>query len=167
MHRIESFWQPIRTAVWPFLHKPLKAVGGFSVTDVEREQYVGTVDEDQSEFEEVLCHEVGFDWNPIASAKFRDDGWSKGTWVYRDSENPIYWADEPRPDWPDILTDYQLHVTLYPAKHGSGTDIYAHYERSYVRHPIQHVNGHEYSGFRGVRMARTLLHQHDIDYTLP
>lgn len=162
MHRRENFWERVRVWLWPKLHWLAQAFGAYTVGTTGEEQFVGTVDYEEEEFEEVLAHELDFEWNAIACLKSNDGEWSKGTWSERDASDERYWDGDPHPNWPDLLTDYQLHVTLFEGE--TGIDVYAHFEKSYWRHPFGHLKGHGLSPEMGVEMMQEILDEHDIDY---
>mgnify|MGYP006284880719 CR=1 FL=1 len=110
------------------------------------EQYAGTLEMDEDEIETHL-RALGFNRNPVAALKSRSwapddvDGVSEGSWVRR--ERPF--------------TSFQLHVTLFSNEHDGTYDLLAHWEPSWIRHPIRHYRSEEVDAETGVQMLTELL----------
>ncbi|MFD1511828.1 hypothetical protein [Halomarina rubra] len=142
----QDFVNAVRRRVWPRIHHLLAGtVDGYAVTHTTEEEYVMTVHCSEADLERVLDEELGFSRNPISALKVRLDGnTAEGSWVWRDS----------------LLADWQLHVVLH-AVDGGAVDVYAHWEYSWVTHPLEHYAGRGYDAEKGVRLARSWLADHD------
>lgn len=143
-----SDWtEPLRRWLWPLLHGVLTTVGAYSVGYVGEAQYAGTAPLGEEELEKQL-HSVGFRTNVLAALKHDGTGeWSEKSCVWRES----------------LLADRQLHVTLFDARDGTGMDVYAHWEWSWITHPIRHVRAKGVSAEKGVRLAREKLAAAGVD----
>lgn len=109
--------------------------------------YVGTVSMPRPELEAML-HDLGFRWNPLSLFHYTLVGESSdGSWVYR----------------PSVFADRQLHVVLY-GKGSSWTDIYAHTEFSWIRHPLKHAKEEEIRRAEGAVTMRRMLEQFGVEY---
>lgn len=137
MHANQNFWEPVRKYVWPRIHGLLTTIGGYSVGQVSNDQYVGTIPHTEKQVEETLSHRIGFTWNPVAALKREDGEWSEGSWVFRDADDMVFWDGKAKYKH-DFLTDKQLHVTLFDGE--DGIDVYAHFEYSWITHPVKHLN---------------------------
>jgi hypothetical protein len=90
-------------------------------TQVKPDGYVGTAHHPLAEVEETLC-DRGFVWDPLSMYHYTPEGNdTDGSWVYR----------------PSPLADRQLHVVLFELD-DDRTEVYAHDEFSWVRHPVYH-----------------------------
>lgn len=139
----------IRRRVCPVLHRIAQRFGGYVECTMNPVEYVGTVERRLTRFRSDL-HEMGFRREPIAALKRRRDGRpSAGSWVFRRS----------------LFADRQLHVTVFHAA-ASCVELYAHWERSWLRHPIEHYRMSEWDFEGGVETMRSLLREHDIDFRL-
>jgi len=136
-------YNAVRRRVLPRVHDSLDVlIGGYALSDTPPEEYVATVECDEDGVERMLDG-AGFSRNLIASLKVRADGnVSDGSWVRRDS----------------LLSDHQLHVVLHESD--TGTELYAHWEYSWIRHPYRHYLARDYSAATGVRKMRSLLEEH-------
>jgi len=56
-----------------------------------------------------------------------------------------------------FLGSWQYHVRLTPADDGRKTRLWAHYERSAWRHPVQHYRGEGWDAEEGVREIASLF----------
>ena len=147
----EDATNALRRTVLPQLHYALYGTfEGYAVSHTTEDEYVATVHCPESAIESILA-ERGFSRNPIASLKVRFDGnTSEGSWVYR--EHP--------------LADDQLHVVLHTLGDGEDeerVDVYAHWERSWIRHPYAHYVARGYDAERGVEITKRLLDRWEGD----
>ena len=100
---------------------------------------------DEDEIEAHL-RALGFSRNPVSALKtrkwspFDSDGVSEGSWVWRES----------------LLAHFQLHVTLFSNDDGT-YDVLAHWEPSWIRHPVRHYRSEEVDPERGVEMITEYL----------
>jgi hypothetical protein len=142
----EDVVNAVRRRVWPGLHYLFAGTfDGYAVTHTTEDEYAMTVHCSEAEIERVLDEELGFSRNPVSALKVRLDGnTSEGSWVWRASP----------------LADMQLHVVLH-AVDGGTVDVYAHWEYSWIRHPLKHYAAREYDAEKGVRLARAWLADHD------
>ncbi len=137
----------LRRTILPQLHYVVHGTfEGYAVSHTTEDEYVGTVHCTEDEIEAMLS-EIDFSRNPIASLKVRFDGnTSEGSWV---------WRDHP-------FADDQLHVVLHADEdRDDRVDVYAHWERSWIRHPYAHYVARGYDADRGVELTRRLLEQWD------
>ncbi|MDL5360880.1 hypothetical protein [Halalkalicoccus sp. NIPERK01] len=135
-----------RRTIKPPIHRLFDwAFGGYAMTDNTEEEYVGTVDLPQRELEELLAT-AGFRRNVVSSLKVRVDGnVSDGSWAWRASP----------------LADWQLHLILHDV--GESVEAYAHWEYSWITHPVKHYRAVGCSPERGVGMAREFLRNYESE----
>jgi hypothetical protein len=136
----------IRRSMKPPIHRVCNwAFGGYAMTDNTEEEYVGTVDLTEDEFEDVLA-EAGFRRNVVSSLKVRVDGnVSDGSWAWRESP----------------LADWQLHVILHNVD--DSVEAYAHWEYSWITHPIKHYRAIDCQPETGVEMTRRFLREYESE----
>ncbi len=129
-----------RRTIKPPIHRLFDwGFGGYAMTDNTEEEYVGTVSLPRPEFE-ALLKAAGFRRNVVSSLKVRVDGnVSDGSWAWRTSP----------------LADWQLHVILHDV--GEEVEAYAHWEYSWITHPVKHYGATGCSPETGVRMTREFL----------
>lgn len=141
----------LRRQYLPRVHRALEPLGGYAQLDVEPREYVGVVEQDADTFAGTL-QELGFSPEPVAALKKTDDDrYATGSWVRRDS----------------VLADEQFHVTLFDCAEDGRTRVYAHWEQSWIRHPVRHYRAEGWQPERGVATMRELLEEHDIAYRAP
>lgn len=56
-----------------------------------------------------------------------------------------------------ILGKEQVHVSLYSGFDDGYVDVYAHWERNWIRHPIEHLKGTDYDAAKGVGTVKEKL----------
>ena len=144
----EDFVNAVRRSFLPQVHYLLQgSFDGYAISHTTAEEYALTAQCSEETIESIL-DDLGFSRNPIASLKVRMDGnTSEGSWVWRASP----------------LADYQLHVVLHELEDGAGTDVYAHWECSWIRHPYNHYVARGYDAEFGVELARRWLTGYDGD----
>lgn len=153
MGRPADVYNAFRRRILPGIHGTLDLLlGGYALSDTPSEEYVATLDCPESDVEELLA-DLGFSRNLFASLKVRADGnVSDGSWVYRES----------------LLADHQLHAILHETD--AGTEMYAHWEYSSIRHPYQHYLARHYSAEKGVAKMHSTLDElgevEGIDWTI-
>ncbi|XVH33622.1 hypothetical protein ACNS7O_17040 (plasmid) [Haloferacaceae archaeon DSL9] len=139
----------IRRLVLPTVHRIAEPLGGFAQCVMNPTEYVGTVKRKLGDLRSDL-RSMGFRREPISSLKQRDDGApSIGSWVWRAS----VWAKR------------QLHVTLF-WNPDHGVEIWAHWEYSWIRHPLKHYRCAAYDPLGGVKSMRRLLTAKNIPYVV-
>lgn len=161
-HRLD-FIERIRERLWPKLHKAIRAVypAGYAIGETQPQEYAATIHTSEERVERLLC-DMGFRRNPIAALKYQiSDGnrhIATGSWAWRKS----------------LLADQQLHITLYQSVNSYGIDVYAHWEPSWIIHPIKHYDGQHVDGPQGAEMMRKwlfdaacVLNERDIPVTFP
>ncbi len=128
--------------VYPQIHYLLRGTfGGYTVTHTTADEYALTAHCSEDAIESVLDG-LGFSRNPISAVKVRMDGnTAEGSWVWR----------------PSPLVSYQLHIVLHELEDAEGVDVYAHWERSWIRHPYKHYVARGYDAEKGVELARRWL----------
>ena len=146
-------YNAVRQRLLPAIHSTLDLlIGGYALSDTPSEEYVATLHCSETRVETLLA-DLGFSRNTVASLKIRTDGdVSDGSWVFRKS----------------LLAPYQLHAILHEDE--DGTQLYAHWEYSSIRHPYRHYTAREYSAEKGVTKMRSVLDElsssHDIEWTI-
>lgn len=139
----------LRRRACPVLHELAQRFGGYVQCTMHPSEYVGTVERSLDRFRSDL-RSMGFRPEPIAALKCHQDGRkSAGSWVHRRSP----------------FAKKQLHVTLFYGSDRS-VDTYAHWEDSWIRHPIKHYRAGGWDTAAGVETMRALLHTHDISFRL-
>ena len=144
--------QRLRRRLKPNVHRLMDRLGGYAMSDTPEAEYVATFDCSVSELERTLADTFGFRRNPLSALKVRIDGnVSDGSWVWR--------------RWP--LAARQLHLVLHETD--DGVDVYAHWEYSWVTHPLRHYRADGYDAEAGVAAARALLFSPvaDLDWIDP
>ncbi|ELY57817.1 hypothetical protein [Natronococcus jeotgali] len=131
-----------RRTIYPQLHYLFRGTfGGYAVTHTTADEYVLTARCSEAKIEAFLAAR-GFSRNPISAVKVRMDGnTAEGSWVWR----------------PSPLASFQLHVVIHDLEEVEGVDVYAHWERSWIRHPYKHYLARDYDAERGVALARRWL----------
>lgn len=142
----QDMYNAVRRYVKPPLHRVFDwTFGGYAMTSNTEEEYVGTVDLTESEFENLLAA-AGFKRNLVSSLKVRVDGnVSNGSWAWRESP----------------LADKQLHVILHNVD--DHIEVYAHWEPSWLTHPYKHYRARECHPEIGVEMTREFLRRYESE----
>ena len=111
----------LRQRLGPYIDRAARAVGQ-PTTHVYPPGYVATVHLPIADLEARL-QGVGFSWDPLSLYHHTPEGSSTdGSWAYRSS----------------TFADRQLHVVLFAQDEGR-TDVYAHEEYNWARHPVKHA----------------------------
>ena len=149
------FLERLRQNVASLLHAPLSLVGLYAERETPREQYAFTLREPYPIVEAQL-HRLGFVRNLVSSLK------------YRDYETPPETTVASWVRYPDgaLASDNQLHLALYAGSDRSTTDVYAHWEPSWIRHPIRHYRATDVDAQRGIERARSLFEDAGIEYAV-
>ena len=112
----------LRQRLGPTIDRTISAICQ-PTTRVLPPAHVGTAHHPVEEVEAAL-RDGGFRWDPLSMYHYTPDGEdADGSWAYRRSP----------------LADRQLHVVLITAG-PEVTDVYAHDEFNWLRHPVKHVN---------------------------
>jgi len=145
----------LRQHVTSLLHLPLSLVGLYAERDTPRDQYALTLRDPYPEVEARL-HRLGFVRNLVSSLKRRAYDAPPETTV-------ASWAR-----YPDgaLGSTHQLHIGLFVGPDESTTDVYAHWEPSWIRHPIRHYRAREVESEQGVRRLRELFEREGIEYVV-
>lgn len=136
------------TALRRILLPPIDTVkqwifGGFAVSHSTEDEYAATLYCDAAEMEQCL-DTLGFSPSLFSALKIRVDGnVEDGSWVWRKS----------------YLADGQLHLIAH-LREQSRIDLYAHWERSKITHPVQHYRKIGYDAETGVSLFREMLKTH-------
>lgn len=147
------FFERFRQTIASILHLPLSVVGLYAERKTPRDQYALTVRAPNGEFEATL-HRLGFVRNFVSSLKRREYAAppevSVASWVW----------------YPDnaLCSTHQLHVALYVGPNEETTDVYAHWEPSWIRHPIRHYRARDVDNSKGVQRIREILTDADVEY---
>ena len=145
----------LRQQVASLLHAPLSLVGLYAERRTPREQYAFTLREPYPVVEARL-HRLGFVRNLVSSLKYRAYRMPPETTV-------ASWARYPEGA---LASDDQLHLALYAGRDRSTTDVYAHWEPSWIRHPIRHYRATDVDAQRGVERVRSLFEEAGIEYAV-
>ena len=145
----------VRQRVASLLHAPLSLVGLYAERKTPREQYAFTLREPYPIVEAQL-HRLGFVRNLVSSLKYR-------AYATPPEMTVASWVR-----YPDgaLASDDQLHLALYVGPDRSTTDVYAHWEPSWIRHPIRHYRATDVDAETGIRRARALFEGADIEYAV-
>lgn len=136
----------LRRRLGPAIDRVAKRVGQPEY-HVRPNGYVATVSVPIAEVEEKLRDE-GFSWDPLSLYHYTPVGNdSDGSWTYRTS----------------LLADRQLHVILFERR-DDRTDVYAHAEYSWLRHPLKHAEHEAIRRSHGVGAMRRVLETWDVEY---
>jgi len=149
------FLERLRQRVASLLHAPLSLVGLYAERRTPREQYAFTVREPYPVVEARL-HRLGFVRNLVSSLKYRAYETPSETTV-------ASWVRYPEGA---LESDDQLHLALYAGSDRSTTDVYAHWEPSWIRHPIRHYRANDVDAQQGVERARSLFEEAGIEYAI-
>lgn len=141
----QSTLRHVRHWLGPKLNRLARTVGQ-PTTQVYPEGYVGTVDRPTGEIEAEL-RAGGFSWDPLSVYHFTPEGNdTDGSWVYHDS----------------LFADRQIHVILI--ERGSSTELYAHEEYNWARHPIKHAKELDIRRDRGSAQIQHWLDERELEY---
>jgi hypothetical protein len=151
-HRLGAL-ERLRQLVAGLLHLPLSSIGLYAERSIPPRQYAFTVGEPYPELEGVL-HRLGFTRNLLASLKRRE-------YAGPPEVSVASWARYPGGA---LRSDYQLHLSLYVGPDETTTDVYAHWEPSWIRHPIRHYRAAEVDATEGVRRVRRHFDDAGVDY---
>ena len=149
------FLERVRQSVASLLHAPLSLVGLYAERETPREQYAFTLRE-PFPLVEAQLHRLGFVRNLVSSLKYRDYETPPETTV-------ASWAWYPEGA---LASDDQLHLALYVGPDRSTTDVYAHWEPSWIRHPIRHYRATDVDAQEGIERTRSLFEEAGIEYAV-
>jgi hypothetical protein len=70
--------------------------------------------------------------------------------------------------YPDgaLASEYQLHLSLFVGLDRATTDVYAHWEPSWIRRPIRHNRANDVDTEEGVERVRALFEREGIEYAV-
>ena len=136
----------LRQRLGPWINRTVEAVGQ-PTTRVYPAGYVGSVDLSIAELELEL-RDGPFTWDPLSMYHYTLEGNdTDGSWAYRSS-------------W---LGDRQLHVVLF-ATGPKSTEVYAHDEFNWSRHPVKHAQEADIRRHEGSAEMRRWLDERGIEY---
>ena len=144
-----------RRHVASVLHLPLSLVGLYAERDTPPDQYAMTLQEPYPHVEGRL-HRLGFVRNLVSSLKHRSYDAPPETTV-------ASWARYPAGA---LRSSHQLHLGLFVGPDESTTDVYAHWEPSWIRHPIRHYRAREVDAEEGVRRVRDLFEREGVPFAV-
>jgi hypothetical protein len=58
------------------------------------------------------------------------------------------------------------NLALFVGPDGSTTDVYAHWEPSWIRHPVRHYRANDVDAATGVKRVRALFEREGIEYAV-
>lgn len=149
------FLERLRQGVASLLHAPLSLVGLYAERKTPREQYAFTLREPYP-IVEARLHRLGFVRNLVSSLKYR-------TYETPPETTVASWVRYPEGA---LASDSQLHLALYTGTDRSTTDVYAHWEPSWIRHPIKHYRATDVDAQKGIQRARSLFEAAGIEYAV-
>jgi len=135
-----------RQQLGPWINRAVEAVGE-PTTRVYPAGYVGTV---PLSFDDLAAEldDSPFAWDPLSMYHYTLEGNdTDGSWAYRES-------------W---FGDRQLHVVLF-ATGSESTEVYAHDEFNWLRHPVEHAREVDIRRHAGSAEMRRWLDDRDIEY---
>lgn len=136
----------VRHRIGPLIDRLARRIGQPEY-HVHPEGYVGTARLPIADLEAKLRN-GGFAWDPISLYHYTPAGSSTdGSWVYRSS----------------LFADRQLHVVLF-SQALDRTDIYAHAEFNWLRHPLKHAEQVNIRREEGVAKMRRWLDAQGLEY---
>lgn len=150
-----SFLERLRVRLAVALHAQLVKRGYYAEGPAREISYACTVAKPYSEFEADL-HALGFVRNVASSLKYRET-------PITDREIEVAsWAYFPEGP---AESEYMLHLDLFVGPDADQTDVYAHYEPSWITNPIRHYRAQEVDSALGVRLTRERFTAAGIEYT--
>ena len=105
---------------------------------------------------EAKLHRIGFVRNLVSSLKHRAYDMPPETSV-------ASWVRYPNGA---LASDYQLHLGLFVGTDRATTDVYAHWEPSWIRHPIRHYRANDVDAETGIDRTRDLFERAGIEYVV-
>ncbi|WP_232687382.1 hypothetical protein [Halobacterium zhouii] len=136
----------LRQRLGPWVDRAAKTLGQ-PTTQVYPRGYVATVHLPIGDLEAEL-RDGGFAWDPLSMYHYTPEGSSTdGSWVYRSR-------------W---LGDRQLHVVLF-AQQSDRTQVYAHDEFNWRRHPVKHAREVGIRRNEGVAEVRRWLAERGLEH---
>lgn len=145
----------VRQVVAGLLHVPLSTVGLYAERETPRDQYACTLREPYP-IVEARLHRLGFVRNFVSSLKRRAYDTPPETTV-------ASWVRYPERA---LASEYQLHLGLFVGPDQSTTDVYAHWEPSWIRHPIRHYRATDVDAETGIERTRDLFERAGIEYVV-
>ncbi|WP_327050909.1 hypothetical protein [Halomicrococcus gelatinilyticus] len=136
----------LRQQLGPWINRAVEAVGE-PTTRVYPAGYVGTV---PLSFDDLAAEldDSPFTWDPLSMYHYTKEGNdTDGSWAYRSS----------------LLGDRQLHVVLF-ATGSESTEVYAHDEFNWLRHPVEHAREVDIRRHEGSAEMRRWLDDRGIEY---
>ena len=149
------FLERLRQHAASLLHLPLSAVGLYAERETPRDQYALTLRESYPVVEARL-HRLGFVRNLVSSLKFRDYAGPQEVSV-------ASWVRYPEGA---LASDHQLHLALFVGPDRETTDVYAHWEPSWIRHPIRHYRATDVDAEAGIERVRALFERAGVEYAV-
>jgi hypothetical protein len=141
-----SVLRRFRQQVGPWINRVVEGFGQ-PTTRVYPAGYVGTVQLSFDDFAAEL-DDSQFTWDPLSMYHYTLEGNdTDGSWAYRAS-------------W---LADRQLHVVLF-AEGSESTEVYAHDEFNWSRHPVKHAQEVDIRRHEGSAEMRRWLDEQGIEY---
>lgn len=158
-HR-HDFWEELRQWLVPRLSMVVPG-GHCCERQTSLDQFVDTIELPEEELEVVL-HALEFVRNPLSHWKRVEDSGETGSWAWRgrvkQSEDGGYLFER------DPLADGQLHIILFELDGDPGTTaVFAHWEYSWLTHPIKHYRGAPLHGDGQEYAAQLLSKELDIN----
>jgi hypothetical protein len=162
----------VRATVLPFVGRLVGMCADhgalYVTTETEMAEYVGLVHHDVASTVERL-RERGFTENALAAYK-TIEGTSvseQASLAWRGPRDELTDGADGLPD-SDPLADRQLHIILFELDGRPGTTtVFAHWEYSWITHPIKHYRGTGVRDRLGASTARRFLEATELPFETP
>jgi len=164
-------FRAIRRSILPAVGRLLAKYAEYSdvyaTSTTDPEEYVGLVAEDCAGTVEWL-REQGFVENPVAAYKDLDGAEvsERASLAWRGDKEPLRSGEDVPAS--DAFADRQLHVILFELDGDRDTTaVFAHWEYSWLTHPVKHYRGVDLQDRAGARLARSFFHAQHDDFRTP
>ncbi|WP_418281628.1 hypothetical protein [Halorubrum sp. DTA98] len=149
------FLERMRQRIAGVMHFPLSAIGLFAERETPRDQYAFTLRRPYGDVEAML-HRLGYVRNLVSSLKHRSYDTPPETTV-------ASWVWYPEGA---LRSTSQLHLGLFVGSDRETTDVYAHWEPSWIRHPVRHYRAEEVDAEKGVVRVRELFESAEVEFVV-
>lgn len=154
MHEL-TFLETARQRIATETHDLVSPFGLYAERDVPDKQYTATVVAPYEELEQDLSN-AGFIRNLPSPLKSRN-------YATPDEVQVATWAWFPNGL---LRSNWMLDLELFVGPDDRTTDVYAHWEPSWFRHPIRHYRANEVNSEKGVIKAIDVFDEHNINYVV-
>ena len=125
--------------------------GGFAMSHSTEDEYAATLYCPEGTLTDIL-DDMGFSPSLFSALKVRyDRNTEDGSWVWRES----------------VASDMQLHIVSHARENSDAINLYAHWERSKITHPLKHYRKVDYDADEGVERLRRMLSAYHREHPNP